>query len=128
MILFGVLLLFHLSICFKLDGVFNQNEENNDRNNPIVVWITNSKHLPTKLRNNELPNAKWKEEIPRFIDHLYYSEVDNRGKTIYSKWIYNLNDVVVLLRERLGIKSSVYIPPLLSKIKKHRRIVKKVLR
>lgn len=100
-------MLFHSICCFKLDYAITENEHENllIRRNPILVWISNNRNAPTKLRNNE----KFKEHIPPYIDHLYYSEVDRKGKTLYHKWIYNLHDVVVLIRDRFGVKPSVYV-------------------
>ncbi|KAJ2946961.1 hypothetical protein O0L34_g16308 [Tuta absoluta] len=41
--------------------------------------------------------------IPDVIHNLYYSEVDADGKVVFTKWLYNLKDVVVLFRDRFKV-------------------------
>lgn len=55
----------------------------------------------TKLlrRPQPIPQSK----IPEDVRNLYYAETDASGKETYAKWLYNLRDVAVLLKEKFNV-------------------------
>lgn len=48
-------------------------------------------------------NLPKKRMLPKHVYNLYYTEVDKSGNEVYKRWLYNLRDVVLLLRERFNI-------------------------
>lgn len=61
--------------------------------------------LITKLLRR--PDSIPQSDIPNDVKNLYYSETDTTGKEIYSKWLYNLRDVAVLLKEKFNVDIAV---------------------
>lgn len=54
-----------------------------------------------------LPQLIPKSKIPKEVTNLYYAEKDANGKEIYSKWLYNLRDAAVLLKERFDVDLAI---------------------
>lgn len=53
------------------------------------------------------PHSIPPSKIPKEVKNLYYSESDTNGKEIYSKWLYNLRDVAVLLKEKFNVDIAI---------------------
>lgn len=48
-----------------------------------------------------------KSEIPVGVKNLYYAETNENGKAVYTKWLYNLHDAAVLLKERFNVDIEI---------------------